>query len=278
VKPNLRLPKAIRLCYQASDLFGSKYEYTRRPAVSTKIISTKIISHHSIGIIRFHHSSPRLAMDPGMNQLLKWSIENSENPSADPTSTTDPKAERPSGRPINADALNSLFGGPSDADLMRESMAAILSSSITLDNKIIAFDNFEQLVENIDNANNLESLGLWTPLVGLLGSEEAELKRYAAWCLGTAVQNNIKAQANLLATGAIPPLTKLAIEDSNEQVRRKAIYALSSEMRNYQQGLDAAVKALPKRIAPEGAIDAGDMAAVDWVIEQLREDSAKKAA
>lgn len=213
-----------------------------------------------------------------MNQLLKWSIENSENPSADPTSTTDPKAERPSGRPINADALNSLFGGPSDADLMRESMAAILSSSITLDNKIIAFDNFEQLVENIDNANNLESLGLWTPLVGLLGSEEAELKRYAAWCLGTAVQNNIKAQANLLATGAIPPLTKLAIEDSNEQVRRKAIYALSSEMRNYQQGLDAAVKALPKRIAPEGAIDAGDMAAVDWVIEQLREDSAKKAA
>lgn len=213
-----------------------------------------------------------------MNQLLKWSIENSENPSADPTSTTDPKAERPSGHPINPDVLASLFGGPSDADLLKESMAAILSPDITLDNKVIAFDNFEQLIENIDNANNLEVLGLWTPLVRLLESEEAELRRYAAWCLGTAVQNNVKAQSDLRATGAIPILTKVAIEDANEQVRRKAIYALSSEIRNCQEGLDAAVQALPKGIAPEGAIDAGDMAAVDRVIDQLREDSAKKAA
>jgi len=217
-------------------------------------------------------------MDPGMNQLLKWSIENSEISSADPTSTTDPKAERPSGLPINPDILTSLFGGPSDADLLKESMAAILSPDITLDNKVIAFDNFEQLIENIDNANNLEVLGLWTPLVRLLESEEVELRRYAAWCLGTAVQNNVKAQSDLRATGAIPILTKVAIEDANEQVRRKAIYALSSEIRNYQEGLDAAVQELPKGIAPEGAIDAGDMAAVDRVIDQLREDSAKKAA
>lgn len=217
-------------------------------------------------------------MDPGMNQLLKWSIENSENASADPTSTTDPKAERPSGRPIKPDALSALFGGPSDADLMRESMAAILSPDIDLDNKLIAFDNFEQLIENIDNANNLENLGLWTPLVELLGNEVSELRRYAAWCVGTSVQNNDKAQASLLATNAISRLTKLAIEDANEPVRRKAIYALSSEIRNFQPGLDAAVKALPKGIAPEGAIDAADMAAVDRVIEQLREDSAKKAA
>ena len=77
-----------------------------------------------------------------MNQLLKWSIENSENPSADSTSTIDPKAERPSGRPINAEALNSLFGGPSDADLMKESIAAILSPQIALDSKLVAFDNF----------------------------------------------------------------------------------------------------------------------------------------
>lgn len=213
-----------------------------------------------------------------MNQLLKWSIENSENPSADPTSTTDPKAERPSGRPLNPDALNSLFGGPTDADLMKESMAAILSQNVTLDNKITAFDNFEQLIENIDNANNMENLGLWVPLVGLLGNQEAELRKYAAWCLGTAVQNNVKAQENLLATGAIPTLTKIAVEDANEQVRRKAIYALSSEIRNFQQGLDAAVRAVPKGIAPEGAIDAADMAAVDRVIDQLRADSAKKAA
>lgn len=217
-------------------------------------------------------------MDPGMNQLLKWGIENSESASADPTSTTDPKAERPSGRPLNADALNSLFGGPTDADLMKESMAAILSPDITLDNKLVAFDNFEQLIETIDNANNMEILGLWAPLVGLLSNEETELRRYAAWCVGTAVQNNVKSQEKLLTTDAIPTLLKLAVEDSNEQVRRKAIYALSSEIRNFQAGLDVAVRALPKEFAPEGAIDAADMEAVDRVINRLRDESTRKAA
>lgn len=217
-------------------------------------------------------------MNPGMNQLLKWSIENSEDPSADPTSTTDPKASRPSGRPLNPNALNSLMGGPSDADLMKESMAAILGPDNTLDNKLIAFDNFEQLIEVIDNANNLENLGLWTPLVNLLENSEPEIRKFAAWCLGTAVQNNVKAQKQLLEKGAIPTLTKIGTDDVDEAVRRKAIYALSSEIRNYQAGLDAAVKALPKEFAPEGAIDAADMEAVDRVIGHMRESSARKAA
>lgn len=86
------------------------------------------------------------------------------------------------------------MGGPSDADLMKESMAALLSDEVDLENKIVAFDNFEQLVENIDNANNMEPLGLWTPLVGLLQHKEADMRRMAAWCIGTAVQNNEKGQ------------------------------------------------------------------------------------
>ncbi|MDI1491761.1 MAG: hsp70 nucleotide exchange factor fes1 [Ramalina farinacea] len=217
-------------------------------------------------------------MDPGMNQLLKWSIENSEDAKSDPTSTTDPKAERPSGRSVNAEALHALMGGPSDADLMRESMAAILRSDITLENKLVAFDNFEQLIENIDNANNMENIGLWTPLVSLLANDEPEIRRYAAWCFGTAVQNNEKCQARLLAVDAIPKLINLALGDSNEGVRRKAIYALSSEVRNYQPGLDATVPALPKTIVPEGAIDSGNMDAIDQIMERMREESSIKAA
>lgn len=133
-------------------------------------------------------------MDPGMNELLKWSIENTDASRNDPTANTESKAERPSGRPINPDALNALFGGPTDADLMRQSMAAIQSPDISLENKLVAFDNFEQLIENVDNANNMEPLGLWTPLVGHLESEEPDIRRMAAWCVGTAVQNNVKAQ------------------------------------------------------------------------------------
>lgn len=125
-------------------------------------------------------------MDPDMNNLLKWSIENS--------STTEPAPDAPPLRPIDPEIMQALFGGPSDADLMKKSMAAIVSPDITLVNKLVAFDNFEQLIESIDNANNLEPLALWTPLVELLGNEEAQIRRMAAWCIGTAVQNNEKAQ------------------------------------------------------------------------------------
>ena len=125
-------------------------------------------------------------MDPGMNQLLKWSLENSQSA----TETGLP----PTGRPLNADALAQIMGGPSDADMMKESMAAVQSPEIDLENKLVAFDNFEQLIENIDNANNIQNLGLWAPLLEQLKNEEAELRKMAAWCIGTAVQNNEKAQ------------------------------------------------------------------------------------
>ena len=71
--------------------------------------------------------------------------------------------------------------------------------------------------------------------------------------------------------GAIPALVKMAIEEADENIRRKALYALSSEMRNYQPATDEAVKALPERLRTEGAIDAADMEAVDRVIARLRE-------
>jgi len=134
-------------------------------------------------------------MDPKLNELFKWSIENSskDGQPAQPPATTTNTNGAPSSN-LNPEILQVLMGGPSDADLMKESMAAIRSPEVDLENKMVAFDNFEQLVEGIDNANNMEALGLWTPLVELLRSEEKYVRMMAAWCVGTAVQNNIKAQ------------------------------------------------------------------------------------
>ena len=78
--------------------------------------------------------------------------------------------------------------------------------------------------------------------------------------------------------GAISELVRLAIEDTNEAVRRKSIYALSSEIRNYQPGLDEAIKSLPQALKPDGKVDAGDMGAVDRITDRLREDSKAKAS
>lgn len=136
-------------------------------------------------------------MDPNMNNLLKWGIENStasREAAAREAADGNAAAAAPPPRQLNPEMLSALFGGPSDADLMKASMEALHSDEVDLENKLIAFDNFEQLIESIDNANNLAPLGLWTPLVELLKHEDAEMRRMAAWCIGTAVQNNEKAQ------------------------------------------------------------------------------------
>lgn len=132
-------------------------------------------------------------MDPQMNKLLKWSVQNTQQQNEDGTTTAPPSADQ-AARNLTPEMINTLFGGPSEADLMKAAMEVLHSDESDLENKLIAFDNFEQLIESIDNANNLEPLGLWTPLVQLLKHEEAEMRRMAAWCIGTAVQNNEKAQ------------------------------------------------------------------------------------
>lgn len=78
--------------------------------------------------------------------------------------------------------------------------------------------------------------------------------------------------------GAIPVLVKLGIEDPVEPVRRKAIYALSSEIRNYQPGLDLTLKTLPEEILVkargiEQNFDAGNMETVDLIIDELKRRS-----
>jgi len=206
-------------------------------------------------------------MDPGLNSLLQWGIENSETSGQSP----DQPVKEPRG--LSADALRALMGGPSDADLMREAMTLIISSDpeVTHDAKMTAFDNFEQLVENIDNANNMEPLGLWSPLLSQLDSPVADLRRMAAWCLGTAVQNNVKAQERLLAVNGIDKLCQVALDDTDKAVRRKAIYALSSGIRNYQPAMNEAVKRLPKEFVGPDQVSAADMDVVDAIMGKLRE-------
>lgn len=233
-------------------------------------------------------------MDKNLSQLLKWSIEaqtagqngttaangdnNNSAAGAAPTTTTT--------RELNPELLKALMGGPSDAELMQQAMAVITSSDpeVTVDDKLTAFDNFEQLIENLDNANNMSNLGLWTPLLGMLDHAESEVRLYAAWCVGTAVQNNEKSQERLLAMGAdgLPRLVKMAVDGAEKEgVRRKATYALSSAVRNYQPAMDVVAAELEKggqRAEGQGKVDATNMDAVDEVMNKLKEQAKKDNA
>lgn len=183
---------------------------TRRIAVATvfdqhnSILRFEIIDDPTICQHPPHSQYPRKhqvkcqlprqpTMDPEMNKLLKWSVTNSQASVGAEGEGSAPNASE-AAKTMTPEMLSRLFGGPSDADLMRAAIEVVNDPETDLENKLIAFDNFEQLIEGIDNANNLEPMGLWTPLVQLLKHEETEIRRYAAWSIGTAVQNNPKAQ------------------------------------------------------------------------------------
>jgi hsp70-interacting protein len=131
--------------------------------------------------------------DPALNNLLKWGIQNSEASRND--ASVAPKPPKPMSESDRA-ALEQLLGGggPSDADLMAQSLDVVENDEATAEAKYIAFENFELMIQNIDNANNMENRGLWTRVIKQLENEDPEIRVWAAWCCSTAVQNNIRSQ------------------------------------------------------------------------------------
>jgi len=75
----------------------------------------------------------------------------------------------------------------------------------------------------------------------------------------------------LLVVGAIPTLVRMATSDTEKKVRKKAVFALSSSVRNFQAALDAAVEHVPAEFKPQQKLDANDMESVDVLINKLRE-------
>lgn len=227
--------------------------------------------------------------DPQLNNLLKWGIQNSDASRSDPSTAPQPMTE------VDKEALRQLIagvGGPSDADLMRESFQVIENNEAEAEAKHQAFENFELLIQGIDNANNMEGLGLWTKLIKQLESEDPVIRMWAAWCCSTAVQNNVRSQervcissicirswntANglklLVLKDAIPTLVRLATSDPDRAARKKATSALSSTVRNFQPGLDAVLEHMPAEYKPKEVLDANDMSSVDILINKLREST-----
>ncbi|KAL7266034.1 hsp70 nucleotide exchange factor fes1 [Rhizina undulata] len=204
-----------------------------------------------------------------LGKLLAWGIENS-----DAGADGDDGGRRSQ---LDPALLAQLFGAnvKDDSVLMKEAMEAIQDESVPLADKETAFDNFEMLVENLDNANNIENLSLWPALLSQLSAPEEQLRHMAAWCCGTAVQNNPKSQAALYNHGGVPKMVDLIMKDPEESVRNKAIYALSSQIRNSEPSLKQAVELLPDEIVQGRDIQADNMEAIDGLINRLRERAKK---
>ncbi|KAF9078355.1 nucleotide exchange factor Fes1-domain-containing protein [Rhodocollybia butyracea] len=161
-----------------------------------------------------------------MQSLLRWGIENST-----PQDNTNSPVER---KDLNPEIIDLLLG-KSDAQLMKEAMEVAVDRNRSEDDRIVALDNLEMLVEQIDNASNLENLKMWEPLHALLTSSTDAVITQAVWVIGTALQNNPSAQDAYLKLNPLPTLTSFLSPKavgSSKQTRSKVIYALSGLLKH----------------------------------------------
>ncbi|KAF7373632.1 Fes1 domain-containing protein [Mycena sanguinolenta] len=161
-----------------------------------------------------------------LQNLLRWGIENSSTDGSNP-----PPAPRQDLDP----GIIDMILGKSDAEQMKEDLAVAKDESQSESARVDALDHLEMLIEQIDNANNLEKLQMWSPLQSLVTSEPSNsIKMQALWVIGTALQNNPAAQDAYASHDPLPVLTSCLAPSasSTSQIRSKAIYALSGLLKH----------------------------------------------
>lgn len=172
-----------------------------------------------------------------MDKLLKWSLNAANAPNGEQVAAPDPKL------------LSELFGGKDEVQQMKDNMTVILHPEAEKEDRLTAFDNMEMLIENLDNANNLEPLGMWQPLIQQLDDKDEDIRKMACWVIGTAVQNNEPAQKHALESRPlelVPKLLKIvgsAADEEKDDVKVKALYALTSELGHNPDGYKIFVEA-----------------------------------
>lgn len=163
-----------------------------------------------------------------MDKVLQWSIaqQSGDKEALEKLGQPDPKM------------LEQLFGGPDEPTLMKQAIIVIDNEEATLENKEIAFDNFEMLIESMDNANNIENIRLWPSVIGQLDKKNAHsLRVYAASCIGTAVQNNPKSQEDFVKYDGLEKLVEICCDDDTpKDLHLKSLFAISSLIRNFEAG------------------------------------------
>ncbi|KAG8970214.1 hsp70 nucleotide exchange factor fes1 [Tulasnella sp. 419] len=166
-----------------------------------------------------------------MNSLLQWAIANSDT-SAAPSNPPDRKISD-----LDPAIIDHILGKP-DAVRMKEALDIAIDESQPESTRVAALDDFEMLIESLDNANDMEALKMWQPILSLVPSPSNAIRMNALWILGTAVQNNTKSQLALLEYEPFHTvLHALTDKKSDSPTRSKAIYVISGLLKHNRLGV-----------------------------------------
>ena len=119
-----------------------------------------------------------------------------------------------------------IIMGKQDVVRMKECMAVLSNPIVDVQDKLLAFDELELLIESIDNANDLRPLGMWKSLLQFCQDPHEDMRFNALWCIGTAIQNNERAQIDMQASGGLSVILG-GLSDQCLKVKQKALYCVS---------------------------------------------------
>lgn len=163
-----------------------------------------------------------------MDKLLNWSLAHQlgdKDAIAKVGDAPDPKL------------LNQLFGGPDEPGLMKQLMAVVSNPEATEEAKVTALENFEMLIENLDNANAIGQMGFWPVINGQMDPAIPEERRVlAASIVGIATQNNPQSQQAFHDLEGLGSLVVMATDKLSSACQLKALFAITLYIRHFEPG------------------------------------------
>jgi len=172
-----------------------------------------------------------MATTSGLTSLLSWATQNTARDPDNP----DIVAPQPI-KNLDPGIIDLILGKP-DSVRMKEALAVASDESKSQDDRVQALDDLEMLIESLDNANYMEVLKMWDPILSLASSKIPEIATQALWVAGTAIQNNPKSQAAFLAHQPFPSLIAALSSNSSPEVRAKAMYCISGALKHNHAGV-----------------------------------------
>lgn len=120
-----------------------------------------------------------------------------------------------------------------DFQIMSKLISKLNSSSSTPEERVSALLDLEYLVHQVDNGQDLVSMGGLRLVIDALNSTDLRLQESAAFVLGSAVSSNPRVQVEAMEGGALQKLLTLLATERPMGVKKKLLFAVGSLLRHF---------------------------------------------
>ncbi|KAM6953037.1 nucleotide exchange factor SIL1 [Lycodopsis pacificus] len=120
-----------------------------------------------------------------------------------------------------------------DVQIMKRLLDQFNSSNSTTEQRLSILLELEYLVHQVDNAQNLCSMGGLQLIVDSLNSTDFRFQESSAFVLGSAVSSNPQVQVKAVESGALQMLLTVLATAQPLRVQKKVLFAVASLLRNF---------------------------------------------